>query len=99
MQTTDRAAWLRGGPTCCNVGPAARVKPYRLVLLGAPGVGKGTQAELLTRHSGACHLSTGDIFRAAACAGAENASPAMKTALESMKRGELVRDETVLAIV
>src|SRR6476661_7874828 len=99
MQTTDRAAWLKGGLTCCNVGPASPAKPYRLVLLGAPGVGKGTQAELLAQHLGACHLSTGDIFRAAQIAGQDHATPAMKTALDCMKRGDLVSDETVLAIV
>jgi adenylate kinase len=69
------------------------------VLLGAPGVGKGTQAELLNQHLGACHLSTGDIFRAAKTACQDQATPAMKAALECMKRGELVSDETVLAIV
>ena len=35
------------------------------MLLGAPGVGKGTQAELLSQRLDACHLSTGDVFRAA----------------------------------
>ena len=40
--------------------------PWRLVLLVVPGVGKGTQAELLCARLGACHLSTGDILRAAA---------------------------------
>ena len=40
-------------------------KAWRIVLLGAPGVGKGTQAEMLCERLGTCHLSTGDIFRAA----------------------------------
>ena len=99
MQTTDRGAWLNGGTTCCNVPPGPVANPARLVLLGAPGVGKGTQAELLSRHLGACHLSTGDVFRAAKTACHGEATPAMKTALDCMQRGELVSDEVVLAIV
>ncbi len=69
------------------------------MLLGAPGVGKGTQAELLCRHLGACHLSTGDVFRAAKCPGGGERSPALEIALAQMRRGALVSDETVLAMV
>jgi adenylate kinase len=72
-------------------------RPHRLVLFGPPGVGKGTQAELLTRALGTCHLSTGDVFRAAACAGEQ--SPAVKEALDAMRRGELVSDALVVALV
>src|SRR5215469_12999286 len=61
----DRAAWLKGGDARCNVELERWGRPYRFVLLGAPGVGKGTQAELLAERFGSCHLSTGDIFRAA----------------------------------
>lgn len=95
----DRVAWLKGSDAQCNIQPAKQPHPPRLVLLGAPGVGKGTQAELLSEHLGACHLSTGDVFRAAKnlCEGEQ--SPAMATALACMKRGELVSDETVLALV
>jgi adenylate kinase len=67
------------------------------VLLGPPGVGKGTQAGLLCRALGTCHLSTGDLFRAAQC-GAEP-SPALRTALAAMRRGELVPDEVVVSMV
>jgi adenylate kinase len=73
--------------------------PHRLVLLGAPGVGKGTQAELLCANLGACHLSTGDIFRAAKALDPSERTPALTAALEHMRRGELVPDETVLALV
>ena len=73
--------------------------PWRLVLLGAPGVGKGTQADLLNQRIGACHLSTGDIFRAAGSCGECGLSPAMKQALEYMRRGALVPDSTVWEIV
>ena len=41
----------------------------RLVLLGKPGAGKGTQAALLSLHYGVEHLSTGDVFRAAVAQG------------------------------
>jgi adenylate kinase len=70
-----------------------------LVLLGAPGVGKGTQAELLAEHLGACQLSTGDVFRAAKSKDPCERTPALNAAFEYMKRGELVPDETVLGIV
>jgi adenylate kinase len=70
-----------------------------LVLLGAPGVGKGTQAELLSADLGACHLSTGDIFRAAKDLEPSKRTSAMTAALEYMRRGELVPDETVLALL
>jgi len=95
----DRAAWLKGPAFKCNVQPAPAVRPYRLVLLGAPGVGKGTQAELLSQELGACHLSTGDVFRATKTQTVAERSPAMTAALDYMKRGDLVPDLTVLAIV
>jgi adenylate kinase len=60
-------------------------------------VGKGTQAELLCKTLGACHLSTGDIFRAAQCQ--TEPSPALKAALEAMRRGDLVPDDVVVALV
>lgn len=67
-------------------------------MLGAPGVGKGTQAELLSERLGACHLSTGDVFRAVAKGECEP-SAAMKEALQFMRRGELVPDSTVWQMV
>jgi adenylate kinase len=54
---------------------------------------------MLCSNLGACHLSTGDIFRAAKALKADECTPAMATALEYMKRGDLVPDETVLALV
>jgi adenylate kinase len=62
-------------------------------------VGKGTQAEMLAGKVGACHLSTGDIFRAAKSAAAERPTAALTSALQCMRRGELVSDETVLALI
>lgn len=96
---SDRTAWLKGGEAQCLVKPGTVTKPRRLVLLGAPGVGKGTQAELLCERLGTCHLSTGDVFRAAKTTDACERSPALNAALESMQRGELVSDATVLAMV
>jgi adenylate kinase len=95
----DRAAWLKGGGAECNIMPPAQEHPRRLMLLGPPGVGKGTQAELLCRALGCCHLSTGDVFRAAGSGCEGERSPALAAALEAMRRGELVSDETVVAMV
>jgi adenylate kinase len=97
--THDRTAWLQGGDHLCLTPHATPARPYRLVLLGAPGVGKGTQAELLHSRLGACALSTGDVFRAAKAAGDCGSSAAMREALEAMRKGELVSDDTVLALV
>jgi adenylate kinase len=95
----DRKAWLMGGTTQCEPAPKRPKMRRRLVLLGAPGVGKGTQAELLCKQLGACQLSTGDIFRAAKAMDASQRSPALTAALDYMKRGDLVPDETVLQMV
>lgn len=95
----DRAAWLDGPLSQCSPPPTRRLRPWRLILLGAPGVGKGTQAQLLQERLGACHLSTGDIFRAARSRGECAKTPFMATALEAMGRGELISDEVVWSIV
>jgi adenylate kinase len=96
--TNDRAAWVKGAGAICR-GYHPQPSPWRLVLLGPPGVGKGTQAELLAQRLGACHLSTGDVFRACKALPAEKLSPALSRAVDYMKRGELVPDEMVLGIV
>lgn len=95
----DRAAWLKGPGARCLIPPQTQTRPRHFVLLGAPGVGKGTQAELLSARLGACQLSTGDVFRAAKSIAECERSPALNLALDAMRRGELVTDETVLAIV
>jgi adenylate kinase len=95
----DRAAWLKGPAASCSIPPQTQARPRHFVLLGAPGVGKGTQAELLSSRLGACQLSTGDIFRAAKSIAACERSPALNLALDVMRKGELVTDETVLAMV
>jgi adenylate kinase len=94
----NRVAWLQGPSALC--APVAKKRtPFRLVLLGAPGVGKGTQADLLNQRLKACHLSTGDVFRAAGKLPECEQSPAMKEALGFMRRGELVPDSTVWEMV
>jgi adenylate kinase len=101
MYTTgNRIAWLQGpDASCAKTGPVPP-RPWHLVLLGPPGVGKGTQAEKIIVEFGACHLSTGDVFRYAARDTSGHApSPAMAVALAAMKRGELVSDATVVELV
>ena len=66
-----------------------------VVLLGAPGAGKGTQAPILARAIGGVHLSTGDMLRDAVRRG----TPHSARAREYMLRGELVPDDVVLAMV
>ncbi len=95
----DRKAWIKGGTARCEPAPKANGLARRLVLLGAPGVGKGTQAEMLSEKLGACHLSTGDIFRAAKAMDPAERTPALTAALEYMRRGDLVPDQTVLDMV
>ncbi len=95
----DRVAWLQGPPVQCEDVAVNGLLPWRLVLLGAPGVGKGTQADLLNQRLGACHLSTGDVFRVAGSRRDGEQSPAMKEALGYMRRGALVPDSTVWEMV
>ena len=66
----------------------------RLLLLGPPGAGKGTQAELLVRRLGIPQISTGDMLRAAVTAGSEVG----RKAEALMDRGSLVPDEVVIEV-
>jgi adenylate kinase len=67
----------------------------RIVFLGAPGSGKGTQATLLKERLGLAHISTGDLLRAQVAAGTDLG----RAAREVMARGELVSDAIVLGML
>ncbi len=67
----------------------------RLILLGLPGAGKGTQAKVLSERLGLLHISTGDMFRQAAAAGTELGNRAQ----DYMSRGELVPDEVTIGML
>lgn len=67
----------------------------RLVLLGPPGAGKGTQAAFLVERYGLAYIATGDILREAKAAG----TPLGLSAKGYMDRGELVPDEVVVGLV
>ena len=66
-----------------------------IVLLGAPGAGKGTQAAKLVEEFATPHISTGDMLRAAVAAGTELG----KQAKSYMDAGELVPDEVIIGLV
>ncbi len=67
----------------------------RLILLGAPGAGKGTQATFICQHFGIPQISTGDMLRAAVKAG----TPLGLAAKQVMDRGGLVSDELIIGLV
>lgn len=67
----------------------------RIVLLGAPGAGKGTQAIIMSKKYNLPHISTGDIFRH----NLKNETPLGKMAKEYMDKGLLVPDEITVSIV
>jgi len=67
----------------------------KLILLGPPGAGKGTQAQRLEENHGYIQLSTGDMLRAAVAAGTETGLQAK----DLMARGELVPNEVVVEII
>lgn len=69
--------------------------PKRLIFLGPPGAGKGTQAQVLSENHQIPHVSTGDILRAAVTQGTSLG----KQAKDYMNRGELVPDTLILNLI
>jgi adenylate kinase len=67
----------------------------RIVLVGPPGAGKGTQAQFISSHLSVPKISTGDIFRA----NVSGNTPLGRKAKEYMDRGDLVPDEVTIAMV
>ena len=67
----------------------------KLILLGAPGAGKGTQAQILIKEYGIPHISTGDILRAAV----KNETPLGLKAKSYMDAGELVPDDLIIDLM
>lgn len=67
----------------------------RIVFLGAPGAGKGTQSEYIIKKYGLVQISTGDMLRAAVKEGTELG----KIAAEFMKNGKLVTDEIIIGLM
>ena len=66
-----------------------------IVLLGPPGVGKGTQAEILSERTGLAHISSGDLFRE----NLKNQTELGKLAQTYMSKGELVPDDVTIAMI
>lgn len=69
--------------------------PTYIVLLGPPGAGKGTQANILMQKTGLVHISSGDIFRE----NIKNDTDLGKLAQQYMSRGELVPDDVTIAMI
>ena len=67
----------------------------KLILLGAPGAGKGTQADIIKKTLGIPTISTGNILRAAV----KNGTPTGLKAKEYMDAGKLVPDDVIIGII
>ena len=69
--------------------------PKYIVLLGPPGVGKGTQAEIIAKSTGLPHISSGDLFRE----NIKNDTELGKSAQSFMNKGELVPDDVTIGMI
>ena len=70
-------------------------KPLRIVLTGAPGCGKGTQARILREKAPLCHLSTGEMLRAEA----QKDTPLGRSLKTALEKGEFATDEMIIEMV
>lgn len=95
----DKAAWIKGKGYQCSYIPQPTGRVYRFVILGAPGVGKGSLAEVLADKLGTCHLATGDVFRTIQHLPPDQVDPEMKEAIKHMLEGKLVPDDIVINII
>jgi adenylate kinase len=93
MDNQNRVSYETAVETTWSVGLGT--SPSRILLLGPPGVGKGTQAKEMERLLEIPHISTGDVLRANVTQGTSLG----RVAQEIMKRGELVPDSLVCEIV
>lgn len=86
------------GRSLCGLDRAAAPQedaPMRLIFIGPPGAGKGTQAARIVERFEIPHISTGDMLRAAVKAG----TPLGQLADKAMKAGQLVTDEIIIGLV
>lgn len=81
--------------TDAGAGDAAPEGRRLVILIGAVGAGKGTQAELLSRELGLAHLASGNLFREAL----RNGTPLGERARAYMERGDLVPDDITVAMI
>ncbi|XP_044475711.1 adenylate kinase 2, chloroplastic-like [Mangifera indica] len=77
------------------VASLAKAEPLKIIILGAPASGKGTQCELIIEKDGLLHISAGDFLGAEIASGSKNG----KRAKEYMEKGQLLHDEIVFMMV
>ncbi|ORX52731.1 adenylate kinase [Hesseltinella vesiculosa] len=75
--------------------PINAIQPLRLLLLGSPGSGKGTQSERLQKHFGVLHVSSGDLLRQ----NIQEKTPIGKQAASYMTKGQLVPDPILISLI